>query len=113
MSVHKCESAYLRSCTSLGHPPNPFIKPNSQQRGDADKFEALTKQKKFRTNINQIAYITKTTGYISEKEIETVKDVLLVIWGQVRQLLFGTPTKEQQAATEKICEMYAGIPQED
>ena len=113
MSVHKCEGADLRSCTSLGHPPNPFIKPNSQQRGDDDNVEALTKQKKFKTNINQIAHIGKTTGCILEKEIKTVKDVMLVIWGQVRQLLFGTPTKELEGDTERSSEMYAGIPQED
>lgn len=113
MSVHKCESADLRSCTSLGHPPNPFIKPNSQQRGDDDNVEALTQQKTFGTNINQIAHIGKTTGCISKKEIDTVKDVMLVIWGQVRQLLFGTPTKEQEGGIEKICDMYAGISQED
>ena len=113
MSVHKCEGADLRSCTSLGHPPNPFIKPNSQQRGDDDNVEALTKQKKIETNINQNAHIGKTTGCILEKEIKTVKDVMLVIWGQVRQLLFGTPTKELEGDTERSSEMYAGIPQED
>ena len=113
MGSRKCESADLRSCTSLGHPPNPFIKPNSQQRGDDDNVEALTKQKKFKTNINQIAHIEKNTGCISKKEIKTVKDVMLVIWGQVRQLLFGAPTKELEGNTERISEMYAGIPQED
>ena len=38
---------------------------------------------------------------------------MLVIWGQVRQLLFGTSTKEPKGSPKKICEMYAGIPQED
>ena len=38
---------------------------------------------------------------------------MLVIWGQVRQLLFGTPAKELEGDTERISEMYAGIPQED
>lgn len=68
---------------------------------------------KIGTNINQIAYIGNTTGCISKKDVETIKDMMFMIWGQVRQLLFGTPTKEQEAATEKICDMYAGILQDD
>ena len=81
---------------------------------DSDKLRELTYElNKIGTNINQIAYIGNTTGYISKKDVETIKDMMFVIWGHVRQLLFGTPTKEQEAATEKICDMYAGILQDD